>query len=103
MPVDSNIEGKFVQECEADSKVKFYFKLPRGFKIPTPLGHYIPDWAIILENDQRLYFVAETKSTLNHQLLRGVEELKIECGKKHFAEFESVIYRQVTEVKQLYA
>ena len=103
MPVDSNIEEKFAQECEADSKVKFYFKLPRGFKIPTPLGNYIPDWAVILENDQRLYFVAETKPTLNNELLRGIEDLKIECGKKHFIEFDGVTYRQVTEVKQLYA
>jgi type III restriction enzyme len=103
IPVDSNIEEKFAQECEADSKVIFYFKLPRGFKIPTPLGNYIPDWAVILENDHRLYFVAETKSTLNNELLRGIEELKIKCGKKHFIEFEGVIYRQVTEVKQLYA
>lgn len=100
--VDSNTESTFAQECEADSKVKFYFKLPRGFKIPTPLGNYIPDWAVILENDKRLYFVAETKSTLDNELLRGIEELKIECGKKHFAEFDGVIYRQVKEVKGLY-
>ncbi len=103
VPVDSSIETKFAQDCEADNKVKFYFKLPRGFKISTPLGNYIPDWAVILENDKRLYFVAETKSTLNLELLRGIEELKIECGKKHFVEFEGVTYRQVTEVKQLYA
>ena len=67
------------------------------------VGNYIPDWAVVLENDKRLYFVAETKSTLNVEFLRGIEELKIECGKKHFAEFEGVTYRQVTEVKQLYA
>ena len=103
VPVDSNIEETFAQECEADSKVKFYFKLPRGFKIPTPVGNYIPDWAVILENDYRLYFVAETKSTLDNKLLRGIEGLKIECGKKHFVEFDGVTYRQVTEVKQLYA
>jgi len=102
-PVDSSIETKFAQDCEVDNNVKFYFKLPRGFKIPTPLGDYIPDWAVILENDKRLYFVAETKSTLNLELLRGIEALKIECGKKHFVEFEGVTYRQVTEVKQLYA
>ncbi len=100
---DSNVEARFAQECEADSNIKFYFKLPHGFKIPTPLGAYIPDWAVILENDRRLYFVAETKSTLDNELLRGVEELKIACGKKHFVEFDGITYRQVTAVKQLYA
>jgi len=62
--VDSNIEERFVQEREADNKVKFYFKLPRGFKILTPLGNYVPDWAVILENDRRLYF-ENLPSTMN--------------------------------------
>ncbi len=84
VPLDSSVETRFAQDGEADKGVKFYFKLPRGFKIPTPLGDYIPDWAVILEKDKRLYFVAETKSTLNLEGLRGIEELKIECGQKHF-------------------
>jgi type III restriction enzyme len=43
--------------------VKFYFKLPRCFKIDTPIGAYNPDWAVVFEADRRIYLVAETKGT----------------------------------------
>lgn len=104
VPVDSQTERAFARECEADSNIRFFFKLPRGFKIPTPIGAYVPDWAIVFENDRRIYFVAETKSTLNIEQLRGVEAMKIECGKKHFELFEQkdVAFRQVREVRDLY-
>ena len=84
--------------------MKFFFKLPRGFKIPTPIANYNPDWAVILEDDSRVYFVAETKSTFDPTLKRGVENMKIECGKAHFALFEplGVKYKVVVELKDLY-
>ncbi|MEJ7830715.1 MAG: hypothetical protein WKF91_21075, partial [Segetibacter sp.] len=88
IPIDSSIESDFARECEADANVKFFFKLPRGFKVPTPIGNYIPDWAILFENDSLVYFVAETKGTFNRQLLHGIEAMKIECGEKHFALFK---------------
>ena len=79
-------------------------KLPRGFKVPTPIGSYIPDWAVILENDKRIYFVAETKGTLDRQLLREVENMKIACGEKHFALFKplGVEYKLAVKTKDLY-
>src|SRR5215218_4724026 len=84
VPIDSQtVELPFAKDCEADPNVKFFFKLPRGFKIPTPIGGYRPDWAIIFENDSRVYFVVETKGTLNRQALSGLEAMKIECGEKH--------------------
>jgi len=49
------------------------------------MGSYNPDWAVIFDNDRRIYFVVETKGTLNRQQLREIERLKIECGEKHFA------------------
>ncbi|MCX6214563.1 DEAD/DEAH box helicase family protein [Spirosoma sp.] len=103
VPIDSDVESKFARECEADENVTFYFKLPRGFKIPTPIGNYIPDWAVLFEGSQRIYFVAETKSTLDTQLLREIEKLKIDCGKAHFAEFESdgVKFWHVDSLKRL--
>ncbi|GAB3509856.1 hypothetical protein GCM10027341_47440 [Spirosoma knui] len=105
VPIDSDVESKFARECEADDNVKFYFKLPRGFKIPTPIGNYVPDWAVLFEGSQRIYFVAETKSTLDTQLLREIEKLKIDCGKAHFAEFESnsVRFWHVDSLKGLLA
>jgi type III restriction enzyme len=93
-PVDSNEERSFALECEAEESIRFFFKLPRGFKISTPIGSYNPDWAIVLENDQRIYFVTETKSTLEKQDRRVAENRKIACGAKHFDAFApSVEYR----------
>jgi type III restriction enzyme len=102
--VDSDIEKAFAQDCESAEHIKFFFKLPHKFEIPTPVGQYRPDWAVIFENDSRIYFVAETKSTLNEQMLRLVETLKIHCGEKHFAVFkpEGVQYKIATTTKDLY-
>ncbi|WP_375417729.1 DEAD/DEAH box helicase family protein [uncultured Hymenobacter sp.] len=109
VPVDSATERKFAESCEADERVVFYFKLPRGFLIPTPLGKYRPDWAIVLEGDQRVYFVVETKGTagqtepIDQQSLRGKEGLKIACGVQHFALFapEGVGYQVQANLKDV--
>lgn len=79
-------EKTFAEELEKNEAVKVYSKLPGWFKIPTPLGSYNPDWAILVEKDgaERLYFVVETKSSLFTEDLRDKESAKIECGKAHF-------------------
>lgn len=103
IPVDSAVETEFARDCEADPNVKFFFKLPRGFKIPTPIGNYVPDWAVVFENNDQVYFIAETKGTLNRQMLREVERMKIECGERHFALFspEGVEYRLAVKTQDL--
>ena len=82
----TGVERSFAESLEANEAVKVYAKLPGWFKIPTPLGTYNPDWAILVEKEglERLYFVIETKGSLFTQDLRGTEGLKIECGKAHF-------------------
>ena len=84
---DSGTERIFAEALEANEDVVLYAKLPGWFKVPTPLGAYNPDWAILLEQGgaQRLYFVVETKSSLFTDDLRDKESAKIECGKAHFA------------------
>ncbi len=84
---DSDTERNFADALEKNDGVVLYAKLPSWFKIPTPLGPYNPDWALLLEQDgvQRLYFVVETKSSLFADDLRDKESAKIECGKAHFA------------------
>ncbi|TAF82744.1 MAG: DEAD/DEAH box helicase [Runella slithyformis] len=101
--IDSEVEHHFARECEADTSVKFFFKLPKAFKIPTPVGNYTPDWAVIFENDHRIYFVVETKSVLNADMLRGIEQMKIQCGKAHFivAQPNGVFYKVATQLKEL--
>ncbi|MGF1452493.1 MAG: type III restriction-modification system endonuclease [Opitutales bacterium] len=84
---DSNTERKFVTELDASTEVVVYSKLPSGFKIPTPLGGYNPDWAIAFESGKvrHVYFIAETKGTMSSLELRGVEKSKIACARKFFA------------------
>jgi len=83
---DSGTERDFASQLEMNSAIKVYAKLPGWFKVPTPLGTYNPDWAVLIEQDgaERLYFVVETKSSLFTDDLRDKESAKIECGKAHF-------------------
>ncbi|MDI9550551.1 MAG: DEAD/DEAH box helicase, partial [Bacteroidota bacterium] len=105
IPLDSDAENQFARDCETSEQVKFYFKLPNWFTIPTPIGSYNPDWAIVFEEDTRIYFVAETKSTglsnVDLDKLRKQEQQKIKCGKAHFEQFDEVVYKVVNKVGQL--
>ncbi len=86
--VDSDVEYQLMNVLENTDSVKFYTKLPGWFKIDTPLGTYNPDWAIVFEDDKKIYFVAETKGTDNlyDESLREHERGKIKAGRKHFEE-----------------
>ena len=90
---DSNVERDFVTELDASNEVVVYAKLPRGFLIPTPVGDYNPDWAISFKSGKvrHIYFVAETKGDLSSLQLRGLEDIKIECARKFFAEINKTI------------
>ncbi|MAW94301.1 MULTISPECIES: DEAD/DEAH box helicase family protein [unclassified Leeuwenhoekiella] len=105
IPLDSGVESKFAEDCENSDQIKFYFKLPNWFKIPTPIGNYNPDWALVFQDDAKVYFVAETKDTGTPQVdlhkLSADEQLKIKCGKAHFNEFDTIEYRVVNKVGQL--
>jgi len=106
--IDSNSgpERLFAQACEDNDDVLFYIKLPRWFQIETPVGPYNPDWALAYRNDETLHFVAETKRTGNGDhvrldLLRPIEDLRIECGNRHFKNFEGVRFRVVSSLTEL--
>ncbi len=106
--IDSNSkpERLFAQACEDNDDVLFYIKLPRWFKIETPVGSYNPDWALAYRNDKTLYFVAETKSTgtgdhVQLGMLHPIEDLRIECGKRHFKNFEEVHFKVVSSLTKL--
>lgn len=83
---DSENEKNFARSFEGNKSVKLYAKLPDWFKIPTPLGTYNPDWAVLIEKDgqNKLYFVLETKGDITFEELKPIEDGKIKCGKKHF-------------------
>lgn len=83
----SDIERTFAEQLEKNEAIKVYAKLPGWFKVPTPLGPYNPDWAVLVEQDgkESLYFVVETKGTmLFADALRPTELAKINCGQAHF-------------------
>lgn len=105
--VDSQgIEMNFAKELETQSEVAVYTKLPGGFYINTPVGHYNPDWAIVFnenEDIKHVYFVAETKGSLEESQLRESERSKIACARKHFATIagSSLIYDVVRNYNDL--
>lgn len=86
---DSQVERNLVGALEAAAEVEVYAKLPSGFHIPTPVGKYNPDWAIAFRvgSVKHVYFVAETKGSLESLELRGIEEAKIACAQKFFGSF----------------
>jgi type III restriction enzyme len=83
---DSETEKTFADQLEKNTAIKIYAKLPGWFAVPTPLGGYNPDWAVLVEKEggERLYFVVETKSGLFTDDLREKEAAKIKCGEAHF-------------------
>lgn len=102
---DSDNERRFAQELDVSDQVAVYVKLPGSFYISTPVGKYNPDWAIAFNEGsvKHIYFVAETKGNLDTMELRGVENAKIECAKKHFAAISngSVVYSVVDNYSTL--
>ena len=102
---EDSIEKKFATDLEAADEVCVYAKLPKGFHIPTPVGNYSPDWAIAFNEGtvKHIFFVAETKGTMESLNLRPIEQAKIKCAKKLFNEIstESVRYEAVDSYQRL--
>ena len=102
---DSDNEKKFAEKLDVDSEVAVYVKLPDGFYISTPVGKYNPDWAIAFYegNVKHIYFIAETKGSMNSMQLRLIEESKIHCAKEHFKAIsgDNVIYDVVDSYQSL--
>mgnify|MGYP000022187551 CR=1 FL=1 len=98
----SQAELDYGTEAFRNAPLKLYAKLPKGFSVPTPVGDYNPDWAILLEDDEQLYLVRETKSTRIEEKRRQSENDKVSCGRKHF-ESIGVDFDDVTSLKEVLA
>lgn len=102
---DSTNERTFASELDVNNDVAVYVKLPDGFYISTPVGHYNPDWAIAFYEGsiKHIYFVAETKGSMNSMQLRLIEESKIHCAREHFKAISNgeVIYDVIDSYKSL--
>ncbi|MDR2991498.1 MAG: DEAD/DEAH box helicase family protein [Burkholderiaceae bacterium] len=84
---DSDVEHEFAQLLDGREDIKLFMKLPAKFKVPTPVGDYNPDWAIIKQEngEERIYMIRETKSTQDDNKLCPSELAKIKSAKRHFA------------------
>ncbi len=98
-------EWKFTRDLEAAPEVSVYAKLPKGFAIPTPVGDYSPDWAIAFHKGtvKHIFFIAETKGTMNTLELRPVEKAKLNCALSLFngVSTSKVRYHNVTDYDAL--
>ena len=81
---DSNIERAFAEAMSTRTDIKLCVKLPPWFLVETPIGKYNPDWAIVMQQEQKVYLVRETKGTLNVDALAPDERDRVACGGKHF-------------------
>lgn len=88
---DSEVESKFAEQLDIHQEVSVYTKLPGDFYIDTPVGHYNPDWALVIYEDsiKHIFFVAETKGENTSLSLRPIETTKIECARRHFKAISS--------------
>lgn len=102
---EKSVERTFVENLDTAEEVCVYAKLPKGFHIPTPVGNYSPDWAIAFNEGmvKHIFFVAETKGTMESLQLRPIEQAKIACAKKLFNEMSTskVKYHDVDSYQSL--
>jgi len=107
---ESEVEKQFVEGLEKRADIKLYVKLPVFFTVPTPIGTYNPDWAVVKEprdahgesaGESLLYLVHETKDTTDLEKLRPAEKQKIDCGKHHFREALGVDYTVSTSAEEV--
>ncbi len=102
---DSTGERDFAANLDTNADVAVYVKLPRGFYISTPVGRYTPDWAIAFYEGsvKHIYFVAETKGSMDSMQLRLIEDSKIHCAREHFKAISggNVVYEVVDSYKSL--
>ena len=103
---DSQGERTFAEDLDKADEVCVYAKLPRSFQIPTPVGNYAPDWAIAFNDNmgiKHVFFIAETKGSMDSMQLKGVEKAKIDCAKKLFNNLSTshVRYHEVDSYQAL--
>jgi len=102
---EESVEKRFAEELDNAKEVCVYAKLPKGFAIPTPVGNYSPDWAIVFNEGtvKHIYFIAETKGSMDSLNLRPIEEAKISCAKKLFNKLSKskVRYHEVDSYQTL--
>ena len=100
-----SVERRMAERMDTADEVCVYAKLPKGFHIPTPVGNSSPDWAIAFDKGmvKHIFFIAETKGTMESLQLKPIEQAKIKCAKKLFAGLsdDDVVYHEVDSYQSL--
>ncbi|MDD3927012.1 MAG: DEAD/DEAH box helicase family protein [bacterium] len=98
----SELEKEIAEKLDNHERVKFFCKLPSWFLVPSPLGDYNPDWAVVLEDSGKLYLVRESKSTHKRDQRRDTENSKVDCGQAHFKALD-VNFKVATNIFEVLA
>ena len=102
---EESVEKKFAKALDEATEVCVYAKLPRSFHIPTPVGSYSPDWAIAFNKGtvKHIFFIAETKGSMDSMNLKPIEKAKIDCAEKLFNDVSTsnVRYHKVDSYQTL--
>jgi type III restriction enzyme len=96
---DSHVEREYGAYLDNfRDRVRLFTKLPRRFRVRTPVGEYSPDWAIVVGEgvNERVYLVRETKGTLNLDDLEWDEAMRIRFARSHFLAAPEAVNYQVT-------
>lgn len=100
-----SVERVFAKNMDMADEVCVYAKLPKGFSIPTPAGNYSPDWAIAFHKGtvKHIFFIAETKGTMETLNLKPIEKAKIDCAKRLFSQISTadIVYHEVDSYQTL--
>ena len=100
-----SVERRFAEDMDIAEEVCVYAKLPKGFAIPTPVGNYSPDWAVAFYDGtvRHIYFIAETKGSMDSLSLKPIEKAKIDCAKKLFSQISGadIVYEKVDSYQRL--
>jgi len=123
-PIDSLQEKRFAESADQDLQLVCLLKLPEGYRIPTPVGWYTPDFGLVFKQSglhsmelaapavqqETDFFVVEVKATHklhDSQALSAQEAFKIECAARHFEAlgFATHVHGRMVQVrpKRLYA
>lgn len=103
---EESTETKFAKALDAaKEEVSVYAKLPRSFHIPTPVGNYSPGWAIAFNKGtvKHIYFIAETKGSMDSMQFKPIETAKIKCAHKLYNDVSTskVRYHEVDSYQKL--
>lgn len=79
IPVQNEKERRFAESCEQDPQVAYFFQWPRGISLPTPLGPYVPGWAVLYQGAGVYAFIADIPAAKSQSRHTSTHNLQQQC------------------------